>query len=313
MNGQQFWLRGFVSAALVISCGSSNGNAPPTGVKHAQATDSVDFSAYSSTADLLADSEGLFDHAEDIAPNGNTGVGALATCGSTQPCVTLDQTQGLNIDGYHLSQSMKYTQYDRTSDVGGSTDSRCGSYTISRSVPLPQGGVQEIWVEVYAKFETGFLTQAPSAWGCTSDQGLKFVDANVNPGDRFSIGFRTGTNPPSSGQVWFGYPDNVTDPQGKVNFGSVNYADGLWHRYRLHCKISTGNPGAPNADGVMEGWIDDTKVVSETGIMTTSTAGNTPPTGFNFLSLARNMNQGPDHDQSFWWGRVAIYTQDPGW
>jgi len=31
------------------------------------------------------------------------------------------------------------------------------------------------------------------------------------------------------------------------------------------------------------------------------------------MALCRNMNQGPTHTQSLWYGRVKIYESDPGW
>ncbi|HEY9463660.1 MAG TPA: hypothetical protein VIR54_11255, partial [Vicinamibacterales bacterium] len=198
--------------------------------------------------------------------------------------------------------------------VGGSgTSGRCTDYTISRSLKLPSD-VQEVWVDVIAKTSVDFSTQAPSSWGCTSDQGLKFLDGNVDPGDRFSIGLRTGLSAPSTGQLWFGYPDNVTDPAGMVDFvASANATDGNWHQYRCYWKISSGYPNAPKADGRIACWVDGRKVVDEPNILTTSTAGNRPPVGFYGLALGRNVNQGPDHPQSIWWGRVAIYRTNPGW
>jgi hypothetical protein len=254
-----------------------------------------DFSTYPSIANLLADPRGIYATDEDINP--------------TQ--IVLDPAAGFA----GSPNSMRYDYPDQTG-VGHptSTSGNCTSYTISRSLNVP-GGSQELWIEVVAKTSGGFLTMAPANWGCTSDEGLKFVDVGVYPGDRFSIGLRTGSTPPASGQMWFGYPDNVTDPQGKVNYSSVPFSavDGNWHVYRQHVKISSGYPGAPNADGIMEGWIDGVKVVSEIGIRTNSTAGNTPPRFLTGVSLARNLNQGPAQNQSLWWGRVAIYATNPGW
>jgi hypothetical protein len=211
---------------------------------------------------------------------------------------------------------MRYDYPDQSS-VGHptSTTGNCTSYTISRSLQFPPN-VQEVWVEFVVKTTPNFSTSAPAAWGCTSFAGLKFVDGNVLPGDRFGVGLVTGPTPPSSGQILYSYPDNIIDvPAGEIDMSSVpmNAVDGAWHVYRCHWKISSGYPGPPNADGIIETWIDGKKVMSELGIRTTSTAGNVPPQGFYGLALARNMNQGPGQNQSMWWGRVAIYASNPGW
>ncbi|HEY9461690.1 MAG TPA: Ig-like domain-containing protein [Vicinamibacterales bacterium] len=252
-----------------------------------------DFSGYSSTADLMLDPKGIYQKVEDI------NIGRIA----------LDASVGYGSSG----KSMRYDYPDRSGTGGSGTSGRCTDYTISRSLKFPTG-IQEVWVEMMVKTSTNFTTQAPSSWGCTSDQGLKFLDGNVYPGDRFSIGLRTGLSAPSSGQLWFGYPNNVTDPQGKVDFGaSANATDGAWHQYRCHWKISSGYPSSAQADGRITCWVDGRMVVDEQNIRTTSTAGSQPPEGFYGLALGRNINQGPDHAQSIWWGQVKIYKTNPGW
>jgi hypothetical protein len=290
------------SIAVLMLCLISSGIVGQTksrvGDDHAErhpATVQEDFSSYASTASLLADPRGIYQTFEDINP----------------ASIVLDTSVGFGTS----TKSMRYDYPDHTAMGGSGTSGRCTSNTVSRSLKFPNNGaIQEVWVELEVKTSTNFTTQAPEHWGCTSDQGLKFVDANVNPGDRFSIGLRTGLVPPRSGQLWFGYPANVTDPQGKVNFSaSANATDGQWHQYRCHWKISSGYPQAPNPDGVMTCWVDGTLVVDEQNIRTTSTAGNVPPKQFYGLALGRNLNQGPHHPQSIWWGQVKIYKNDPGW
>jgi len=36
-------------------------------------------------------------------------------------------------------------------------------------------------------------------------------------------------------------------------------------------------------------------------------------TGIWAVHLARNINQGPDHPQNIWWGRVRLWNTNPGW
>ena len=31
------------------------------------------------------------------------------------------------------------------------------------------------------------------------------------------------------------------------------------------------------------------------------------------VALGRNINQGPDHLQSLWWGRIRAWDTNPGW
>ena len=255
-----------------------------------------DFSTYSSMADLLSDPRSIYKASEQLTP----------------------EQMALNTTfGYGSSpQCLEYIFPDRTAD-----GDRCTDYSISLSTIFPNdGNIQEVWVEVAIKTTVGFLTQAPASWGCSSGQGYKLLDLNVDPGDRFSIGLLTGDNPPITGQMWFGYPDNITDEDAKVDFTdprltSFNAVDGGWHVYKIHGKISTGYPGAPNADGILQGWIDGVLVVNKTNIVTTSAPNNTnvPPSQFTFLSLGRNINQGPAVQQSLYRGLIKIYGTDPGW
>lgn len=283
-----------VSLLLALVTGACSGAAPSQSGSVPPSVEE-DFSDYESTADLKADPRGIYQLPEDI----NT------------EFVFLDPTVGFDRSG----KSMRYDYPDRTAEGGSGTSGRCGDYTISRSLRFPKdGSIPEIWIEVIAKTSVGFTTRAPVSWGCTSDEGLKFLNGNVTPGDRFSVGLRSGLNPPNTGQLWFGYPNNVTDPQGKVNFtASANATDGNWHVYRCYWRISSGSPGLASDDGAITCWVDGVMVVDEPNIRTTSTVGDTPPTAFYGLALGRNMNQGPNHPQSIWWGRVRIFETNPRW
>jgi hypothetical protein len=265
---------------------SSPGNGTPFMVE--------DFSTYTSTSNFLSDPRGIY-QAEDM----NTGQ------------ITLDTGVGYGSS----TKSMRYDYPDRTSQGGSGTSGRCTDYSISRSLKFPNNGnIREVWVELMVKTSTNFTTQAPASWGCTSDQGLKFVDGNVTPGDRFSIGLRTGPTPPSSGQLWYGYPWNQNDNVGKINFTQANAIDGNWHQYRCYWRLSTGYPGVAKFDGALTCWFDGAKIVDEQNIQTTSTlGGGIAPSSFYGLALGRNINQGPDRPQSIWWGQVKIYQSNPGW
>jgi len=80
-------------------------------------------------------------------------------------------------------------------------------------------------------------------------------------------------------------------------------------RYRVHWRTSTSTS---SADGIYQLWMDDALVVNGSGLNMQDDAGQ-PSGGLYGLSLGRNINQGPDHVQSVWWGRIAMWNQDPGW
>jgi hypothetical protein len=230
--------------------------------------------------------------------------------------MTIDTT--VHDTGY--TQSLRYFYPNATSIGGSGKTGRCTtSVNTSSSYNGGFNGSQGPWWYRYRfKTSTNFLTAAPTAWGCTSGEGLKFLDLAVTPGDRFSVGLLTGLTPATTGQIWFGYPDNNTDPQGMVNFGGVggcgNLVDGNWHEVKGYVKNSTGYPGAAHADGAIRGYIDGVKYVDESALTVTSTAGTgVPPSSFYTVQLGRNLNQGPAQDQYLYWQFIEVYNTDPGW
>jgi len=239
-----------------------------------------DFSTYTSTADLLANPRGIFATVEDI----NTSR------------IVLDMTRGYGAS----SRSMRYDFPDRTGEGGSGTSGRCSSFTVSRSVAFTE--VSEVWVEIYVMFSAGFTTLAPAAWGCTSNAEYKFIFGHVFPSaNRFNLNKGTfGTN-----WTW-GHPDDEPGvggtPPGSI-YGSQSVSDGQWHQYRLHMKVSTPN-GAAN--GVARFWLDGVLIKEfPNAVINRSTIWG--------LALGRNMNQGPDHPQSVWWGAIRVWNTSPGW
>jgi len=233
-----------------------------------------DFSHYHNTADLLANPRATFLPSEDLLVQQ----------------ITLDSTVGFGAS----SHSMRYTYPDRTREGGSGTNGRCTSYTISRAVRT--GDRRHVWVEAWLKFSTNFTIVAPAAWRCTSNPDLKLLFGGVSGGEsRFNLLMQ------QAYWIW-GYPGRedavvLRSPQ------PARMYDGQWHRYRMEMKVSSA-PGV--ADGIARLWIDDALrsdlhnvVVNRTGIWA--------------VHLARNINQGPDHPQSIWWGRVRVWDVDPGW
>lgn len=262
------------SAQVGVTVSTPSTPPPPTGKAPWL---EIDFAKYGSTTALMADTEkqgGPFRSYEDQETSR----------------ISLDNTTGYGSS----TKSMRFTFPNRAS-----SSNRCGDYTIGRMVALP-AQVNEVWVEVVAKFSTNFATKAPATWGCTSNPDYKFIFAGVNPGSRFELKSGIYGNAMSAG-----YPGSEEDYQwGR----SADYWDGQWHRYRFHWKISS--PGG--SDGAVQVWIDDQLVYSRTGIRTTDSSRQAI-TSIYSIYLGRNMNQGPGQEQSVWWGAVRAWNTNPGW
>jgi len=235
-----------------------------------------DFSKYATTADLLANGPGLYLPSEDIRLDR----------------IALDADVALG----GARASMRYDFPDRSSDAG-----RCTDFSISRSLGFGRH-TSEVWVEVWARFEDDFRTPAPSSWGCASSAAYKFVFGLVPTTNRFDL--RGGV----FGDRWdAGYPGNEDALLGVPSpFGSG--FDGQWHVYRFHWKVSTT---ASSADGSYDLWMDGVPVARLDGRSMQDQSG--APVVLYGVALGRNINQGPDHLQSLWWGRIRAWDTNPGW
>src|SRR5690348_15403577 len=85
-----------IAVAVAVACGASSGPRSSGGGGGGGGGGAAwlleDFSTYSNTANFLADPRGIYSTAEDEA--------------TTQ--MTLDKSTGVNIDGYALTQSVRY-------------------------------------------------------------------------------------------------------------------------------------------------------------------------------------------------------------
>lgn len=253
-----------------------------------------DFSTYTSTADWLSDPRGIYSVAEDV----NTSE------------MFLDTTTGVDINGLSLTQCVRYDFPDRTADTctGSTHKGRCGDYSIGRNIKFPASAtVNEVWVELYIKFPTDFTTVAPAGWGCTGtcnsnpDYKMLFV--------RDTITQRCNLQPGTFGNSWtFGVPG---DQEGNGGTPSKTIPglpwDGQWHQYRIHVmKDQSGSLGHYTAGDV---WFDGVLKKSFPGVTVSSTTYGK----YFGIALGRNMNQGPDHVMSVYWGQLTLWNTDPGW
>ncbi len=193
--------------------------------------------------------------------------------------------------GYGSStKSMRYDWPDRTSEGGSGTTGRCGGDTIGRNLSLPSNQT-EIWVELDFKTQSTFTTVAPSAWSCTSAAAYKTLFGRTDV-SRYNLVLGIfGTS-----YTWSAGPGNQEPADYALTWTPF---DGNWHTYQMHMKIGTGSNGICNlaVDGVVK--------QTNTGL---SQGGASYIYG---IALGRNMNQGPGAVQSEWWGKCAVYTQDP--
>ena len=233
------------------------------------------FGAYASTATLLAFPNAFYSQEDE-----GTGY------------ITLDATDGAPGGS---GKSMKYTFPDRTGDPN-----ICHDLTIGRNIALP-AQVQEVWVEVWAKFSSNFSTGPVSGCSGISTPAYKFIFGRVDVSSRFQVilGGYGGTN----GHLNFGYPDH--EDANDTDFltpPTSAYFDGNWHRWRLHLKVSAG--GTNNGIAIL--YLDDTLVKAFTNV--------TIARQFIYgIALGRNINQGPIQVQTVKWGSVRAWNTSPGW
>lgn len=280
-----------------------------------------DFSTYTDTADLLSDPRDIYQEETDVSPED----------------IALDTGFGLDIDGFNLSQSMKYTFPDRTGEGGTGTSGRCGGYSIGRDIMIGDPGMpdipddpKEMWVEFYVFIEPGFTVEAPDSWDCTSNPDWKVFFTTFNgagsPGtasQRYGTTFYSGgDNNPGLHSTPTDFDCNSHDIEtgagtwssgcGLLEAGSV-VPRGEWVRFRQHVKCPT-TPDSDtdvddgSCDGEFEYWLNDNW--QGRGFNECTTAGT-----LRSWKLGANMNQGPDQVQSYWWGLIRAWGpgNDPGW
>ncbi len=176
----------------------------------------------------------------------------------------------------------------------------CGNHTISRGILVPDNR-REIWLEVVARFSADFSTEMAR---CRFAPAYKFV-FGLLPGNGGRFDLVAGL----FGRQWIGrYPGqdgaykNIRSPFG-AGF------DGRWHVYRFHWKLSTT---PQNFDGIYQLWMDERLVVNDHRARTRNRKGEGARKIW-LIALGRNINNGPEREQSIWWGRVRIWGTDPGW
>ena len=158
---------------------------------------------------------------------------------------------------------------------------------------------REVWVEVYLRFN--------ASWNAQSDDKTFFYleDQSAAGGPGETARWETHIVTPT---YWYGGPSGAVGVQlpdfFKYQGASLNPWDGNWHRFRHHFRMSS----SPNAtDGAYRVWWDNQLVINQTGIAT-----NSPAQAF-FRNVSLGANADPAGSGIRDWGRLRIFTSNPGW
>lgn len=205
----------------------------------------------------------------------------------------------------------------------------CGTEPeLGKNILLPDADVdqpREIWVEFYLRFSANWEV----TFSCGSyDHKTMFVTQKRKEPEGLNYRWRFSTgNGPDQGGV---QPMVFNDPNSGVNrwlrdpAGSSNENDDMssraelwdaeWHRCRAHLKMSSAYAVA---DGEFQFWINDTLAVDVSNYQSAGddVGGSRPVVDeyFQRLALGRNMNERPEQEQWFEYGRIRVYDTDPGW
>ncbi len=153
---------------------------------------------------------------------------------------------------------------------------------------------QELWIENMIRFD--------AEWHILSDDKTWYLleDWRDIGGDNEVWPWRTTIRENS----WF------TSSSGRITVcfsdNPPNIWDGEWHAMRHHLRMPSG-PGV--CDGIARLWINDELIIDGTGMCTRSHA----PQDTFFRNVAHGRNANPIGSGVRDWGRMRIYTQNPGW
>lgn len=161
----------------------------------------------------------------------------------------------------------------------------------------------ENWVEFYLRFD--------DAWSGTSDDKTFFVFPET--GSRWEIHY--GLNTRIYGGPSGAPGDFFVVSEDGAPLDLENVWDGEWHRHRLYLRISSAS-GA--ADGAFYWWFDDLALVSDEAVDLLrgedgENIDTTPTADSYFTSVRLGANTDPMGSGVRDWGRICVYTDDPGW
>lgn len=232
-------------------------------------------------------------------------------------------------EAIHIDRSVTYDGHSTLRyDWPGATatNTQCNT-NITREAGYKLPAVREVWFEVVHKFASNFNTNHKSNGGYCGVGEYKFVLPFLT-----GVSYRPGqlTNGTNGSQWWGGHPSTVnqtafgTSCSGigwncRLGYGTGQESyrpivpgplwDGQWHVYRFHIKLPAYKG---EKSGILETWIDGRLVKRVTGqnfIYWDGTFSNT----FYMVALGSNSNSGTSRPTSNWWGRLRVWTTNPGW
>jgi hypothetical protein len=196
------------------------------------------------------------------------------------------------------------------------------SITITTSYKMPNA--REVWIEAVHKFAPNFNTNVKRIGGNCSEGEYKFLLMWLPAGGRFDL--KNGHN---GREWWSSHPQ--TAPAGpppncsgvgfdcKLGYGPGQAGllrnvpgtlwDGQWHTYRIHVRLPEKRG---DNDLIFRIWIDNALVRDISGGTAIGTKGNWS-NRFTELFLGGNSNSGTSEPTQTEWGRLRIWTSDPGW
>ena len=201
--------------------------------------------------------------------------------------------------------------------------SQCGKdITIATSYKMPPA--REVWIEVVHKFASTFNTNQKKHGGHCSVGEYKFLLLWLPNGGRFDL--RNGHD----GAYWWSahpQPNSAGRPPECSGAGfscRLGYGPGQagllrnvpgplwddqWHTYRIHVRL----PRAKGDDDlIFRIWIDGVLVKDVNEGTAINRQGKWSPR-FTELFLGSNSNSGTPTPTTNSWGRLRIWTADPGW
>lgn len=204
------------------------------------------------------------------------------------------------------SQSMRYDWVDQGVNK---------AVSIGRRIPLPSKA-KEVWIEFYVRWSTNFLDirDFPDDGSTFAHKFLfgEAVASATSPNWETSEGYKVsrwalqmpaggGLNPPN-GPVHHGSPVTTDGSRATEKVSGTNvadYFDGQWHKIQIHWR---------HDPGLNEIWIDGVLINRITGFTVH------PEVDIVAILLGRNKDDGIESGtESLWWGKVSVWTEDPGW
>ncbi len=237
-----------------------------------------------------------------------------------------------NQGAIHIDRSVTYDghqtlRYDWPAPPSGYTASYWCNKQIAREADYRLPDVREVWIEVVHKFATTFNTNHTSSGGYCGTAQYKFLLPRLKGVSHRIGGMGNGTR---GYQWWNAHPSSVNQTVYGTNCSGIGWDcrmgygtgqsiyqanvpgplwDGQWHVYRIHVKL-TAYKGEKS--GIVENWIDGKLVKRLTGQDFIRWNGDWS-NRFDALALGSNSNSGTSRATSNWWGRLRIWTTNPGW